>query len=54
LFGLSKFHLQAHQNFHQKQDAIKAHVLIRFVELMAEKYVELITNLSMRKIRVLL
>lgn len=52
-FRMSKFDLQARPIFHQKQDAIKAHVLICFVALMAEKYLELATKLSLREIRFL-
>jgi len=50
---MSKFDLQTRPIYHQKQDAIKAHVLICFVALMAEKYLELTTNLSLREIRFL-
>ena len=39
--------------YHQKHDAIKAHVLICFVALMVEKYLELTTKLSLREIRFL-
>ena len=50
---MSKFDLQTRPIYHQKQDAIKAHVLICFVALMAEKYLELTTKLSLREIRFL-
>ena len=50
---MSKFDLQARPIYHQKHDAIKAHVLICFVALMAEKYLELTTELSLREIRFL-
>jgi len=53
-FRMSKFDLQARPIFHQKQDAIKAHVLICFVALIVEKYLELTTKLSLREIRFLL
>jgi len=53
-FRMSKFDLQTRPIYHQKHDAIKAHVLICFVALMAEKYLELSTKLSLREIRFLL
>jgi len=52
-FRMSKFDLQARPIYHQKHDAIKAHVLICFVALIAEKYLELTTKLSLREIRFL-
>ncbi len=52
-FRMSKFDIQTRPIFHQKQDAIKAHVLICFVALIAEKYLELTTKLSLRDIRFL-
>lgn len=52
-FRMSKFDLQARPIFHQKQEAIKAHVLICFVALIIEKYLELNTKLSLRDIRFL-
>ena len=52
-FRMSKFDLQARPIYHQKHDAIRAHVLICFVALMAEKYLELTTRLSLREIRYL-
>jgi transposase len=52
-FRMSKFDLQTRPIFHQKQDAIKAHVLICFVALIVEKYLELTTKLSLREIRFL-
>lgn len=52
-FRMSKFDLQARPIYHQKHDAIKAHVLICFVALMIEKYLELTTKLSLREIRFL-
>lgn len=50
-FRMSKFDLQARPIYHQKHDAIKAHVLICFVALITEKYLELTTKLSLREIR---
>jgi transposase len=52
-FRMSKFDLQTRPIYHQKQDAIEAHVLICFVALIAEKYLELTTKLSLREIRFL-
>jgi transposase len=52
-FRMSKFDLQTRPIYHQKQEAIKAHVLVCFVALMAEKYLELNTKLSLREIRFL-
>ena len=52
-FRMSKFDLQTRPIYRQKQEAIKAHVLICFVALMAEKYLELTTKLSLREIRFL-
>jgi len=53
-FRMSKFDLQARPIYHQNHDAIKAHVLICFVALIAEKYLQLTTKLSLREIRFLL
>jgi hypothetical protein len=53
LFRMSKFELQARPIHYQKHDAIKAHVLICFVALLVEKYLELTTKLSLRRIRFL-
>jgi len=52
-FRMSKFELQAKPIYHQKQEAIKAHILICFVALIAEKYLEITTKLSLREIRFL-
>ena len=43
--------LETRPIFHYKEDAIRAHVLICFVALIIEKYLELSTNLSLEKIR---
>jgi len=53
-FRMSKFDLQTRPIYHQNHDAIKAHVLICFVALMAEKYLELTTKLSLRETRFLI
>lgn len=50
-FRMSKADLETRPIFHYKEDAIRAHVLICFVALIMEKYLELSTNLSIRKIR---
>jgi len=50
-FRMSKSDLQTRPIFHHKEDAIRSHVLICFVALIIEKYLELSTNLSLRKIR---
>jgi len=52
-FRMSKYDLQARPIFHQKQQAINAHILICFVSLMIEKYLELTTKMSLRDIRYL-
>lgn len=52
-FRMSKFDLQTRPIYHQKHDAIRAHVLICFVALIAEKYLELTTKLSLRETRFL-
>jgi len=52
-FRMSKSDLEARPIFHQKEDAIRSHVLICFVALIVEKYLELKTNLSLRKIRMI-
>ena len=50
-FRMSKSDLQTRPIFHHKEDAIRSHVLICFVALIMEKYLELSTNLSLQKIR---
>ena len=50
-FRMSKFDLAARPIYHQKEDAIKSHVLICFVALIIEKYLELSTKMSLRNIR---
>ena len=52
-FRMSKFDLQTRPIYHQNHDSIKAHVLICFVALILEKYLELSTRLSLREIRFL-
>ena len=50
-FRMSKSDLETRPIFHHKEDAIRAHVLICFVALIIEKYLELSTRLSLVKIR---
>ena len=52
-FRMSKFDLETRPIYHQKEDAIRSHVLICFVSLMIEKYLELNTKMSLRNIRLL-
>jgi hypothetical protein len=52
-FRMSKFDLEARPIYHQKEDAIRSHVLICFVALMIERFLELNTKLSLRDIRFL-
>lgn len=52
-FRMSKFDLQARPIYHQREDAIRSHVLICFMALLIEKYLELTTNISLRNIRLL-
>ena len=50
-FRMNKNDLETRPIFHHKEDAIRSHVLICFVALIIEKYLELSTNLSLIKIR---
>lgn len=52
-FRMSKFDLEARPIYHQKEEAIRSHVLICFVALLIEKYLELTTQMSLRNIRLL-
>ena len=52
-FRMSKFDLQARPIYHHNENAIRSHILICFVALIAEKYLELTTKLSLRDIRFL-
>lgn len=49
----SKFDLEARPIYHQKQDAILSHVLICFMALIIEKYLELNTKMSLRNVKLL-
>lgn len=53
-FRMSKSDLQTRPIFHHKQDAVRSHVLICFVALIIEKYLELTTKLSLREVRFLI
>lgn len=53
-FRMSKSDLQARPIYHQKENPIRSHVLICFVALILEKYLELTTHLSLREIRFLI
>lgn len=53
-FRMSKTDLETRPIFHRKQDAVRSHVLICFVALILEKYLELKTKLSLRQIRFLI
>lgn len=52
-FRMSKSDLEARPIYHRNEDAIRSHVLICFVALMVEKYLELKTNTSLKKIRIM-
>ena len=52
-FRMSKYDLEARPIYHQKEEAIKSHVLICFLALIIEKYLELTTQMTLRNIRVL-
>jgi transposase len=52
-FRMSKFDLETRPIYHQKEEAIRSHVLICFVALMIEKYLELSTKMSLRNLRLL-
>jgi hypothetical protein len=52
-FRMSKFDLEARPIYHQKEDAIRSHVLICFMALLIEKYLELTTHMSLRNIKFL-
>ena len=46
-FRMSKSDLETRPIFHHKEDAIRSHMLICFVALIIQKYLELSTNLSL-------
>lgn len=53
-FRMSKTDLETRPIFHHKEDAIRSHILICFVALIIEKYLEISTKLSLQKIRYLI
>lgn len=53
-FRMSKSDLETRPVYHRKEEAVRSHVLICFVALMVEKYLELTTKLSLRDIRFLI
>jgi transposase len=52
-FRMSKYDLETRPIYHQKEEAIRTHVLICFLALIIEKYLELTTQMSLRNIRLL-
>ena len=50
-FRMSKYDLEARPIYHRQEDAIKSHVLICFLALIVEKYLELTTRITLRNIR---
>lgn len=50
-FRMSKNDLKARPIYHRNEDPVKSHILICFVALIMEKYLELSTGLSFRDIR---
>jgi transposase len=50
-FRMSKSDLASRPIFHHKEDAIRAHVLVCFMALMLAKYLEIVSGLSIRRIR---
>jgi transposase len=52
-FRMSKSDLQTRPIYHRKEEAVKSHILICFIALIVEKYLELSTGLSLRNIRTL-
>ncbi|MEW6509141.1 MAG: transposase [Bacteroidota bacterium] len=49
-FRMSKSDLASRPVFHRRQDAVKAHVLLCFLALMLAKYLELVTDICIRRI----
>jgi transposase len=52
-FRMSKYDLETRPIYHQNENAIRAHVLICFLALIIEKYLELTTQMTLRNIRLL-
>ena len=52
-FRMSKNDLKARPIYHRNENPIKSHILICFVALIMEKYLELSTSMSLREIKTL-
>lgn len=50
-FRMSKFDLEARPIYHSNEEAIRSHVLICFVALIVEKYLELKTKMTLKNVR---
>ena len=50
-FRMAKSDLQARPIFHHKKESIEVHILIVFVSLCIAKAIELLTNLSIKKVK---
>lgn len=50
-FRIAKSDLEARPIFHHKRDSIEAHILIVFVSLCLAKSIELLTHLSIKKVK---
>ena len=50
-FRIAKSDLEARPIFHHKKDSIEAHILIVFVSLCLAKSIELVSNLSIKKVK---
>ena len=50
-FRMSKHDLQTRPIYHYNEESVRSHVLICFVALILQKYLELKTGLSLRDIR---
>jgi len=48
---MSKYDLEARPIFHQKEKAIRSHVLVCFLALIIEKFLELTTRMALKNIR---
>lgn len=45
---MSKYDLEARPIYHRKEDAIRSHIMICFLALIIEKYLELTTQMTLR------
>jgi transposase len=52
-FRMSKYDLETRPIYHHNEDAIRTHVLICFLALIIEKFLELTTQMTLRIIRLL-